>query len=155
MGVNSDHVIICEKKDQKIKSDEEIKYLEIEVKIEKLDEIENVKTEVFEETKNSERLQLSGEKRKNKEKYNLEFENKTIKKEFVVFEESDYKQEPQETEKNNLGDSNDQVIRINQPITLTLRKVSKKATKPLFGATFTVFSVYKDNLGKYGQKLRF
>ena len=39
-------------------------------------------------------------------------ENKKIKEEFVVLEESDYKQESQEIEELNLGDLNNQVTNI-------------------------------------------
>ena len=85
---------------------EEMTDLDLEVKIEKLDEEKNIKTEVFDET-NIMPSQFIGEKRKNKEKSNLE--NKKIKQEFVVFEE---KEEPQEIKEIRLDidESNNQVI---------------------------------------------
>jgi hypothetical protein len=95
MEVNSDHFEIIEKIDG-------------EVKTEPHDEMEINKTwKII----NSEPVQLIGEKRKNKEK--LISESKKIKEEFVVlFEESDYKQELQETEELNLDDVNNQVTNI-------------------------------------------
>ena len=54
--------------------------------------------------------QIIGEKRKNKEKSNLE--NKKIKQEFVVFEEKIDNEEPQEIKEIQIGidESNNQVI---------------------------------------------
>ena len=80
---------------------------DLELKIEISSETENIKSEVFEEKNNSEPLQVIGEKRKNDESSNLE--NKKLKEEFVVFEESDHKHEPRETEEINLDDFNNQV----------------------------------------------
>ena len=80
---------------------------DLEVKIELSGKTGNIKNEVFEEIKNSDSFRIVGEKRKNEEK--LILENKKIKDEFVVFEESDYKQEPQTIEEPNLDDLNNQV----------------------------------------------
>jgi hypothetical protein len=99
-------VEISETKDE-VKSVEEITDLELEVKVEKFDETGDITTEVFEKMNNSGSLKIIGEKRKNKELYS---ENKKIKQEFVVFEESGYKQEPQEIKEINLGYLNNQVI---------------------------------------------
>ena len=99
MDLNSDQAEMSEK----------IIDLDLEIKIE---EKGNIKTEVIEETNNSERHQIIGEKRKNQERLTSENENKKIKEEFVVFEESDYKQEHQEIEELNLNDLNKQVIKI-------------------------------------------
>ena len=70
-----------------------IRDLELEIKIEKLDQKGNVKTKIFEEKNIPEPHQIIGEKRKNQEISNFQNENKKIKEEFVVFEESDHKQE--------------------------------------------------------------
>ena len=86
MDVNSDHIEIVQKIDEKVKS--EITDLELEVKIEKTDETGKIKIEVFEEENNSEALQIIGEKRKSQERSDLENENKKIKEEFVIFEEN-------------------------------------------------------------------
>jgi macrodomain Ter protein organizer (MatP/YcbG family) len=97
--------------DKEIKSDEEITDLELEIKIEKSDEKVNIKTEVTEETINSKLIQIIGEKRHfNVEISNLE--NKRIKEEFVVFEEFDYKKEPQKITDIIFDDLNNQVILI-------------------------------------------
>ena len=80
MDGNLDHLEIFEKMDEKVYPGEEITDLEIEVKIEKLDETANIKSEVCEETNNSEPLQIIGEKRKNQETSNLEDETKKLKK---------------------------------------------------------------------------
>ena len=106
MNVSSDDVEIFENNYEKIKSDEEITDLELEIKMEKLDEKGNIKTELFEESVSGD-LQIIGEKRKNEEISNLE--NKKSKEEFVVFEEQDHKQEPQEIEETNIDDSNNKV----------------------------------------------
>ena len=108
MEVNSDQVDISEKNDENVKSDKEITDLELEVKIETPDVAGNIKTEVFEEENNSESFQITGEKRKNNNKSDLV--NKKVKDEFVVFEEFDYKQLPQQAEEINLGTSDNQVI---------------------------------------------
>ena len=84
---------------------EEMTDLDLEVKIEKLDKEEYIKTEVVKEIVFSKPFQIIGEKRKNEEMSNLE--NKKIKEEFVVFEEIDEKEKPQEI---HLDDSNNQVI---------------------------------------------
>ena len=99
MDLNSDQAEMSEK----------IIDLDLEIKIE---EKVNIKTEVIEETNNSERHQIIGEKRKNQERSNSENENKKIKEEFVVFEESDYEREPQEIRELNFDDLNNQVIKI-------------------------------------------
>jgi hypothetical protein len=114
MEVNSDHFEIIEKMGEEVYSGEESSYPDLEVKTEPHDEIEIINNE---EIHNSELLQFVGEKRKNEEKLNSE--NKKIKEEFVVFEELDYKKEPQEIEEinldhfgnqvNNLDDSENQV----------------------------------------------
>jgi hypothetical protein len=106
MEVNSDHFEIIEKTDEEVYSGEEISYPDVEVKTEPHDEIEIINTE---EVNNSEPFQFIGEKRKNQETSNSENENKKIKEEFVVFEELDYKQEPEEIEEINLGAFNNQV----------------------------------------------
>ena len=107
MDFNSDHAEILEKIDEDLDSDEKKADLGLEIKIE-----ENIKIEVIEKTNNSEPHQIIGEKRKNDEISTLENEHKKIKEEFVVFEESDYKQEPQFIEEINLDDSKNQVINI-------------------------------------------
>jgi hypothetical protein len=97
MEVNSDHVELIERMDEEVYSGEEITDLELGVKIEQHDEIENIKTENFEEKNYSEiKIQIIGEKRKNHEEKNLEIEPKKIKEEFVVFEELDDEQEIEE-----------------------------------------------------------
>ena len=106
MDLNSDNVEIVEEMEEVYSGED----LVLELKIEKLDEEENIKTEVFKEPNNSESFQISGEKRKNEERSNLENEIKKNKEEFAVFiEESDCKQEPQETEKLNRDDVNNKV----------------------------------------------
>ena len=105
MEINSENVKIVEKTNQEVEFHEEI--TDLEVKIELSSQTGNIKTEVFEEIKKSDSFRIVGEKRKNEEK--LILENKKIKDEFVVFEESDYKQEPQEIEELNLDDLNNQV----------------------------------------------
>jgi hypothetical protein len=110
MEVCSDNVKNLENIDEEVKSDEDITDFELEVKIENLDEKENIKTELFEEKNNSEYLQIIGEKRKNKEKF--DFENKKIKEEYVEFVEIDNKQEFQETQSISPGDLTNQVIMI-------------------------------------------
>ena len=109
MSVNSDQVDIFEKIEE-VKSDEEITDLELDVKIENSDEQGNIKTEVFEENK-FEHIQTIGKKRKNRERSNFENENKKIKEEFVVFEESDEQRFPkQEIEEINPNYLNNLVI---------------------------------------------
>ena len=78
--------------------------LDLEIKIEKLDEERNIKTEVFDE-KNNISSQIIGEKRKNEEISNLE--NKKIKQEL---EEKDDTEEPQEIRILGINESNNQVI---------------------------------------------
>ena len=112
MEVNSDHVEIFESMNEKIKSDGVITDLELEVKIEETDETGKIKTKVFEETDYSELVQIIGEKRKSQERSNLENEDKKIKEEFVVYEELDNKQEPQEVEEINNDGFDYQVIKI-------------------------------------------
>ena len=115
MNAQADTVEIFEKMDREIKSDEEITDLELEIKIENPHEKVNIKTEVFEETNNSEPIEIIGEKRHfNDEKSNLE--NKKIKEEFVAFEELDYKEEPDNITEILLDDLNNQVIKIGQPL---------------------------------------
>ena len=109
MDLNSDQAEIFEEIDVDLDSTEKITDLDLEIKIEVKG---NIKTEVIEKTNNSEPHQIIGEKRKNEKISTLKNENKKIKEEFVVFEESDYKQEPQEIEEINLDDSNNQVINI-------------------------------------------
>jgi hypothetical protein len=86
MDVNSKYVEILNKMNEKIKS-EEITDLELEVKIEKTNDEENIKSEFFEKTNYSEPIPIIGEKRKNQEISNLENKNKKIKEEFVLFTE--------------------------------------------------------------------
>ena len=109
MDLNSDQAEIFEEIDVDLDSTEKITDLDLEIKIEVKG---NIKTGVIEETNNSGRHQIIGEKRKNQERSNSENRNKKIKEEFVDLEESDYKQEPQEVEDLNLCDSNNQVINI-------------------------------------------
>ena len=109
MEINSENVEIIEEMDEEVYSCEAITDLGLTLKIE---ERGNIKTEVIEEINNSELLQIIGEKRKNQERSNLENENKKIKEEFVVFEESNYKQEPQTSKELILEDLNNQVIHI-------------------------------------------
>jgi hypothetical protein len=116
MGINSDHVEILEIMDRELKS--EITDLELEVKIEKLDEERNIKTVVFEETNNFEPLRIIREKRKNQEISNSEIESKKFKEEF---EDLDHEQEPQKIKKNYLHDSNNQVTFIMGPTTQKCR----------------------------------
>ena len=104
MEVNANQI---EKTDEVIKTEEEITDLDLEIKIEKSDRKGNVKTEIFEEKSIPEPHQIIGEKRKNQEISNFENENKKIKGEFVVFEESDHEQKPDEM---NQDDLNSQVI---------------------------------------------
>ena len=85
MDVDSENVDFIEQVDKEVYACGDITDLDLEIKIEKLDEERNIKTEVFEE-KNNLPSQFIGEKRKNEEISNLE--NKKIKQEFVVFEES-------------------------------------------------------------------
>ena len=112
MEVYSDHNEIMEKMDEDVYSGEKMTDLELEVKLESPCEIENIKTEVFEEQNNFEPLQIIGEKRKNQE--TSTFDNKKIKEEFVIIEEVVYNQGPkeelQDIEEINLDDSNNQVI---------------------------------------------
>ena len=110
MEVDSDDVRMFKKLYEEVKSDEELTDLELEVKIEKSDETENIKTEVFEEVNNLTPFQIIGEKRKNPERWNVENENKKIKEEFIVFEELDDNHRPQETEEINFDDLINQVI---------------------------------------------
>ena len=93
MNANSDPVEFLEKMDEEIKSYEG-----------------NIKTEV-EETNNYEPPQRIREKRHfNEKKSDLENQNKKIKEEFVVFEELDYKQQPEEINEIHFDDLNNQVI---------------------------------------------
>ena len=121
MDVNSDPVEIIENMDEEVYSggkisflDQEVKTeiidIELEVKIEKTDETEHVKTEIVEETYNSEPPKTIGEKGRNQGESNLEIENKKIKEEFVVFEELDVQQEPQDIEEINRDDLNNEVL---------------------------------------------
>jgi hypothetical protein len=112
MEVGLDRVKLFDIIDEEIQYDDVMTDFNLEVKIENLNEKVNIKTEVFEGENYSEPLQIIGEKRKNTERSNLENENKKIKEEFVVFEESDYKQEPQEIVEINLSDLNNQVIKM-------------------------------------------
>ena len=82
MDVDSENVDFIEKE---VYACGDITDLDLEIKIEKMDEEKNIKTEVFEE-KNNISSQIIGEKRKNKEISNLE--NKKIKQEFEEKEES-------------------------------------------------------------------
>ena len=102
MGVNSDHIF---EKIEEVKCEEEITDLELENKIEKSDQKENVKTDISEEKNNPEPQQIIGEKRKNQETSNFQNGNKKTKEEFAVYEESYYKQE-----EINQDTSNNQVI---------------------------------------------
>jgi flagellar biosynthesis GTPase FlhF len=115
MNVNSAHIEKLEKMDEEFEPEEEITDLDLEVKIEESDENRYIKTEVSDEINNSE--QIIGEKRKNKEKPNLENENKRVKEKFVLFEEIDDKQEPQEIKEINNDDLNNQVVQIKKPLT--------------------------------------
>ena len=103
MEINSDNVEIIEEVD----SCEGITDLELEIEVKT-----NIKTEVFDETNNADPHQIIGKKRKNNERSNLEIENKKIKDEFVLLEETDYKKEPQEIEELYLDDLNNQVINL-------------------------------------------
>ena len=102
---------IIEKLNEEVCSGGEMSFLDQEVKTEPHDEIlvevtppvENIKAEVFEESDNSEPFVIIGEINK-------------IKEEFVVFEESDYKEESQEIEEINLGASNNQVTFVQGPV---------------------------------------
>jgi hypothetical protein len=108
MEINSGNVKIVEKTNKEVQFHEEI--TDLEVKIELSTQTGNIKTEVFEEGKKSESFRIIGEKWKNEER--LILENKKIKYEFVVLEESDYKQEPQEIEEPSINDLNNQVTNI-------------------------------------------
>jgi hypothetical protein len=110
MEINSKNVKIVEKTNKEVEFHEEI--TDLEVKIELSSETGNIKSEVFEEIKNSDSFPIIGEKRKHEER--LILENKKIKDEFVVLEESDFKQEPQEIEELNLDDLNNRVTYIFQ-----------------------------------------
>ena len=109
MDVDSENVDFIEKLEKEVYACGDITDLDLQIKIEKLDEERNVKDEVFEE-KNIMPFQIIGEKRKNKEILNLE--NKKIKQEFVVFEEKIDNEEPQEIKEIQIGidESNNQVI---------------------------------------------
>jgi hypothetical protein len=102
MGLNSDQDEIFEE----IKSDNEITYLEPDIKIENPNERGYIKNEVFEENNIYASLEIIGEKRKNQETANLEIKNKRIK------DELGYKQEPQMIEEINFDDLNTEVIKI-------------------------------------------
>ena len=119
MKVNSDQIEIF-RKIEEVKCDEEITDLELDVKIENSDEQGNIKSEVFEEENQFEHIQTIfnhiqtiGQKRKIQEPSNLKNENKKIKEEFVVFEEIDEKEKPQEIKEIHFDDSNNQVINKN------------------------------------------
>ena len=84
MDLDSENVDFIEKE---VYACGDITDLDLEIKIEKMDEERNVKTEVFEE-KNNIPSQIIGKKRKNKEISNLENKNKKIKQEFEAKEES-------------------------------------------------------------------
>jgi protein tyrosine/serine phosphatase len=102
MEVNQDPV--------ELKFDEEIPDLELVIKIEKVDDEKNIKTEFSEQKNNFKPLQIIGEKRKNQEISNLD--DKKIKEEVGVFEELDYNQELHKINENNFCDFNNQVIKI-------------------------------------------
>jgi midasin (ATPase involved in ribosome maturation) len=131
MDVSSDHVKVVEKMYTEVKSDEELIDFELEVKQEKSDEKGNIKTEVFEKENYPEPFQIIGEKRKNQERSDLKNENKKVKEKFVVFEESDYKQEAQEIAEINLGGSNNHEV--------TFRRTYQKCSG------FTLFLLTKLN----------
>jgi hypothetical protein len=118
MEVNSSHVENF-RKIEEVKSDEEITDVELDIKIEKSDEQGKIKTEVFEENNYSEPLQIIGEKRKHRERANLENKSRKFKKEFVVLEELDDQQEPnqepEDIQEISLYDSEDQVFYIYLP----------------------------------------
>jgi hypothetical protein len=65
MHLNSAHVEIFDNIDEDVESEEVITDLDLEIKREKMNEKINIKTEVLEETNNSELFQIIGEKRKN------------------------------------------------------------------------------------------
>ena len=109
MDLYSDHAEISEKIDDDSDYNAKITDLDEEIKIE---EEANIKSEVIEETNNFEPLQIIGEKRENVNRSTLENENKKIKAEFVVLEESDYKQETQDIKNLKFGDLNNQVITV-------------------------------------------
>jgi hypothetical protein len=97
MDVDSENVDFIEKVDKEVYACGDITDLDLEIKMEKLDEERNIKTEVFDE-KNIMPSEIIGEKRKNKEILNLENENKKIKQEFVEFEEKNDNEKPQDRE---------------------------------------------------------
>jgi hypothetical protein len=101
MEHKSDHFEIIKKNGEKVYSGEVMSFSDLELKTEPHDEIGTIHTEIFEKQNNSELLQIIGEKRKNKEKSYLENGTRKIKEEFVVFEESDYKQEIEEIQLDN------------------------------------------------------
>ena len=70
-------------------------------------------------------------------------ENKKIKDEYEVLEESDYKQDPQEIEELNIDDLNNEVTTVISVYKDNLGKIWPKPTLLDFGPT-----LYKDNLGK-------
>ena len=106
MDVNSEHVEISERIDN-----EQITDIELEVKIEKLDEKTYIKTEVLEEKNNSDSFKIICGKRKNQEKSNLENETKK-KEEYGLFEDLDYQEEPQEIQEIDIDDLDNQVSEI-------------------------------------------
>jgi ribosomal 30S subunit maturation factor RimM len=114
MDVDSENVDFIEKLDKEVYACGGITDLDLQIKIEKLDEKRNIKTEVFDE-KNIMPSQIIREKRKNEEISNLENENKKIKQEFVEFEEKDDKEEHQEIKgiRIEIDESNNQVINKN------------------------------------------
>ena len=118
MDIDSDQVETV-RKIEEVKCDEEITDLELNVKIEKSGEKGSIKTEVFEEKNYLEPLQIIGEKRKHRERANLKNKSRKFKKEFVVLEELDDQQEPNQEPENiqeiSLYDSEDQVFYIYLP----------------------------------------
>jgi hypothetical protein len=101
MDIDSENVDFIEKE---VYACGDITDLDLEIKIEKLDEERNIKNEVFDE-KNIMPSQFIGDKRKKKEKSNSENEKKKIKQEF------EEKEEPQEIKDIRIGidESNNQV----------------------------------------------
>ena len=81
MDDNSDQVETLEIIAGVIQYDKEITDFELEVKVEKMNDKGDIKTEVFEEKNN---FQIIGEKRKNEEISNLAIESKKVKEKFVT-----------------------------------------------------------------------
>jgi hypothetical protein len=158
MEVNSDRLKIFENLDEKIKFDEEITDLELEVKLEKTDETGKIKTEFFDETNSSEPLQIIGEKRKNSEKSNMEIENKKIKEEFAVYEELDHKyeqikQEPQEITEIDFDDSENQVL-YNKPwVAFSELSVSNEQYNTLYTTSFVSQRTKRQKFGDFKKQV--